>query len=395
MKILICNVGSTSLKYKLFDMDCGEAVLASGLVERVGAKQGLFTAKNHLTGEEFEENGFFPTHKEAIERMLGALIGNVLDSLEDLSCIGFKVVHAKGVSGVQYLTDDVLQKMRDFNCVAPAHNPPYLCAIEQFRRLLPDVPLIGAFETAFHETMPPEAKLYSIPLSISEKYEIRRYGFHGASHEYMSAWVQKQLGLPHSKIISCHLGGSGSICAVKDGKSVDTSMGLGLQCGILNNNRCGDIDPYIIFYLAEEAGMSLAEIKNMLQTQSGLYGLCGGVSNDLRDIAEKAAQGDEACALTIRAYAYGIKKYIGAYAAAMGGVDAIVFGGGIGRKSAQVRSLSLSGLEFLGITLDEDKNNAAGSGSDISANGAHVRLFVLDTNEEVTVARKAKKLLEQ
>ena len=395
MKILVCNVGSTSLKYQLFKFSDTERVLSSGLAERVGTAQSRFSAKNRVTSEEFEEQCVFPTHREAIMRMLEQLKKDGLRDLSELSCIGFKVVHARGVSGVQYLTDDVLQKMEAFNAVAPAHNPPYLAAIRQFRALVPGVPLIGAFETAFHQTMPPEASLYSIPIEISKKYDIHRYGFHGASHEYMSSWVADVLDCKHPRIISCHLGGSGSICAVKDGKSIDTSMGISLQCGVMNNNRCGDIDPYIIFYLAEEAGMSLAEIKTMLQTKSGFYGMSGGVSNDLRDVILAAEQGDENCVNAVKSYAYSIKKYVGAYAAAMGGLDAIVFGGGIGRKSAEVRALALSGLAFLGVELDGEKNRHAVSGMDISMQTAPVRVIVLDTNEELIVARKAKALLEQ
>lgn len=395
MKILICNVGSTSLKYKLFDFSRNERVLCSGLVERVGAPMGRFTANNHETGEQSSEEAPFPTHREAIGQMLKWLLSESISELSELSCVGFKVVHARGVSGVQVLTDDVLQKMEAFNSVAPAHNPPYIAAIRQFRELLPQTPLIGAFETAFHQTMPPEASLYSIPIEISRKYDIHRYGFHGASHEYMSSWVADVLDVEQPRIVSCHLGGSGSICAVKNGRSIDTSMGISLQCGVMNNNRCGDIDPYIIFYLAEECGMTLAEIKTMLQTKSGFYGMSGGISNDLRDIELAAEQGNEDCMNAIRSYAYSIKKYIGAYAAAMGGLDAVVFGGGIGRKSASVRALALSGLEFLGIHLDGEKNRHAVSTMDISITGSPVRIVVLETNEELIVARKAKALLEK
>ena len=257
MKILICNVGSTSLKYQLFDLDCGENVLSSGGVERVGAPVGRFYAKNRLTGEEHSEEAVFPTHREAIERMLRALLDSVLPELSALDCVGFKVVHARGVTGVQYLTEDVLAKMAAFNAVAPAHNPPYIAAIRQFRSLLPDTPLIGAFETAFHADMPPEAALYSIPIELSRKYDVRRYGFHGASHEYLSQWAADAMDRTDLRLVTCHLGGSGSLCAVKNGKSIDTTMGLSLQCGVMHNNRCGDIDPYILFYLAEETGMSL------------------------------------------------------------------------------------------------------------------------------------------
>lgn len=395
MKILICNVGSTSLKYQLFDMDGTIRVLASGGAERVGTAEGRFYARNRLTGEEISEQATFASHREAIERMLPELQRGILHSLDELSCVAFKVVHARGVSGVQYLTEDVLEKMAAFNSVAPAHNPPYIAAIRQFRALLPDTPLIGSFETGFHQTIPPEAALYSIPIEISRKYDIHRYGFHGASHEFMSTWVAEAMERTDLKLVSCHLGGSGSICAVKNGKSVDTSMGLSLQCGIMNNNRCGDIDPYIIFYLAEEAGMTLAEIKDMLQTKSGFYGMSGGISNDLRDIEQAAEDGNDDAANAIAAYTYSIRKYIGAYAAAMGGLDAIAFGGGIGRNSAAVRALSLAGLGFLGVRLDGEKNRHAFGGRDISMDGSPVRVFVLDTDEEIVVARKAAALLAQ
>lgn len=392
MKILICNVGSTSLKYKLFEMDT-EQVLASGGVERVGAPEGRFYAKDHMSFATVSEQAAFPTHREAIERMLHELCAGALTSLSELGCVGFKVVHARGVTGVQHLSEDVLEKMAAFNCVAPAHNPPYIAAIRQFRALLPDTPLIGAFETAFHADMPPEAALYSIPLELSRKYDIRRYGFHGASHEYLSRWAAEAMEREDLRVITCHLGGSGSVCAVQNGKSIDTSMGLSLQCGVMHNNRCGDIDPYVLFYLAEEAGMSLAELRKMLETQSGLYGLSGGVSNDLRDLEAAAEAGNDDAANAITSYAYGVKKYIGAYAAALGGVDAIVFGGGIGTNSATVRALALSGLGFFGVRLDGEKNRHAVPGRDISIDGSPVRIYVVETDEELTVARKAKALL--
>ncbi len=389
MNILICNVGSTSLKYQLLDMTT-EAVLASGGAERVGTeKSRFFTAYPARSEQQLP----LPTHREAIEQMLRALLDGPLESLESLSAVGFKVVHAKGISGVQYLTDDVLSKMEAFNAVAPAHNPPYLAAIRQFRALLPDTPLIGAFETAFHQTMPPEAKLYSIPIELSRRESIYRYGFHGASHEYLSTWAAEAMDRTDLRLVSCHLGGSSSLCAVKNGRSVDTTMGLSLQCGLMHNNRCGDIDPYIIFYLAESCGMELSEIKTMLQSQSGFLGMSGGLSGDLRDLTQAAEEGNEDAANAIAAYCYSIKKYIGAYAAAMGGLDAIVFGGGIGRYSDVVRALSLAGMEFLGIRLDGEKNRHAVGGTDISLLGSSVRIFVVDTNEELVVARKAAKLL--
>jgi acetate kinase len=394
MKILICNVGSTSLKYKLFDMAHGEAVLATGGAERVGAAQSSFYWRSVRTGAAGREDAVFPTHGEAIRRMLDALSADGI-TLEEISCVGFKVVHAKGVTGVQELTDDVLKAMEDFNAVAPAHNPPYLAAIRQFRTIMPETPLIGAFETAFHATMPPEAYLYSVPLELYKTYAVRRYGFHGASHAYVSQYVAEKMGRTDLKLVSCHLGGSASLCAVKNGRSVDTSMGMSLQCGIMNNNRIGDIDPYIIFYLAEACGMSLGEIKTMLQTKSGLYGLSGGISNDMRDVEAAAASGNLDAENAIKVYTYGVKKYIGSYAAAMGGLDAIAFAGGIGQGSARVRALSLEGLEFLGVRLDLEKNSAPHSGDDLSVPGSPVRIYVVETNEEIVVARKAAALLEQ
>ncbi len=393
MNILICNVGSTSLKYQLFEMP-QERVLASGGVERVGAGEGRFYAKTHVTGALVDERAHFPTHREAIERMLDELTRTVLPSLDALDCVGFKVVLAKGISGVQYLTEDVLLAMEAFSSIAPAHNPPYLAAIRQFRALLPNTPLIGAFETAFHRTMPPEAYLYSLPIELSRKYDIRRNGFHGASLEYLSQWASAQLEREDLKLVVCHLGGSGSICAVKNGQSIDTSLGLTLQCGTMHNNRCGDIDPYIIFYLVESCGMTLAEVKDLLQSKSGLYGMSGGAGRDLRDVQAAAEQGNEDAELAIRAYCYSIKKYIGSYAAAMGGLDAIVFGGGIGLNSPLVRALSLQGLEFLGVRLDGYKNRVAVSGMDISMPDAPVRVFIVHTDEEIIVARKAMGLLQ-
>ena len=394
MNILICNVGSTSLKYQLFDMDAGEQVLAAGGAERVGAAKSLFYHKNNRNGDAVREDAVFPTHREAISAMLNKLLDGVVSSLEEISCVGFKVVHAKGVTGVQYLTEDVLKAMADFNSVAPAHNPPYIAAIRQFAALMPNTPLIGSFETAFHANMPPEAYLYPIPLELSREHAIRRYGFHGASLEYLSTWTAQKMGREDLKLVCCHLGGSGSLCAVKNGVSIDTTMGMSLQCGVLQNNRIGDMDPYVIFYLVEECGMELQEVKQMLQSKSGLFGISGGVSNDLRDVQEAADAGNEDAVNAVKAYSYIIKKYIGAYSAAMGGVDAIVFGGGIGRNSASVRQMSLEGLEFLGAELDSDKNKSCSGGDDLSKEGSKVRIFVVDTNEEIVVARKAKSLLE-
>ncbi|MFI3312649.1 MAG: acetate/propionate family kinase [Eubacteriales bacterium] len=392
MKILICNVGSTSLKYQLFDMEKSEAVLASGGAERVGTDKSEFYWKNAINSENNREINPFPSHKEAISRMLDALLDGVIDALSDVDAVGFKVVLAKGVTGVEYLTEEVLSAMADFNCVAPAHNPPYISAIRQFRELMPETPMIGSFETAFHKDMPPEAYLYPIPAKYAEM-GIRRYGFHGASLEYLSTWTAKTMGRDDLKLVCCHLGGSGSLCAVKNGVSVDTTLGMGLQCGVMHNNRAGDMDPYIIFYLVEELGMSLDEVKAMLQKDSGFLGMSGGVSGDLRDVEEMAKKGDINCQNTVKSYAYSIKKYIGSYMAAMGGLDAIVFGGGIGRNGKNLRAAALDDLKCFGVEVDPVKNDENVGGSNIGTVNS-IPIFVVDTNEEIIVARKAKQLLE-
>ena len=393
MKILICNVGSTSLKYQLFDMEQGEKVLASGRAERVGTEKSSFYHNNCMRSGVRRKGIALPSHREAISEMLDALLAGAIGSLEEISCVGFKVVHGGPVTGTQFLTEDILIMMESFNSVAPAHNPPYIAAIRQFRELMPETPLIGSFETAFHAAMPPEAYLYSIPLEISQKYDIRRYGFHGASHEYLTSWVSEKMGRNDLRIISCHLGGSGSLAAVKNGASIDTSMGMSLQCGVLNNNRIGDMDPYVIFYLYEKCRMSLSDIKTMLQTESGLFRLSGGISNDLRDIEAAADSGNKDAGIALNAYAYTVKKYIGSYVAALGGVDAIVFGGGIGQNSSKIRKMALDGLECMGIVVDDEKNLSAKAGDDISADESHAKIYVVETNEELIVARKAMKLL--
>ena len=389
MKILICNVGSTSLKYQLYDMSTSEDVLATGGAERVGTEKSEFYWNNGELSSG-RETAYFPSHKEAISRMLQALVGEIISHVAEVDCVGFKVVHAKGVTGVQYLTDEVLQAMAEFNSVAPAHNPPYIAAILQFREIMPNTPLIGSFETAFHKDMPPEAYLYSIPAELSEQKAIRRYGFHGASLEYLSTWTAKTMERDNLKLVCCHLGGSGSVCAVKNGVSIDTTLGMGLQCGVMHNNRIGEMDPYIVFYLVEECGMTLAEVKVLLQEKSGFLGMSGGISGDLRDVQIEADKGNIRCKNAVASYCYTIKKYVGSYMAAMGGLDAVVFGGGIGRNGTSVRKQALEGLECFGIFVDDEKNEKAVGGDDISVDGSGVRIYIVDTNEEIVVARKAK-----
>jgi len=393
MKVLICNVGSTSLKYRLFDMSAGESVLAFGRVERVGSDKAPFTHTDHLGIERLTLG--LPSHREAISKMISFLVGRAVEKLEDISCVGFKVVHAKGITGVQELNKEVLAAMAAYNTVTPAHNPPYISAIRQFMEVLPGVPLIGSFETGFHRTMPPEAYLYSLPIKYYKEYGIRRDGFHGASHEYVSEVVAKKMGGTDLRLISCHLGGTGSLCAIKNGKSMDITLGMSLQCGIMHNNRIGDIDPYITFYLMEDLGMSLEEVKYVYAKESGFLGMSGGISGDLRDIELAADAGNEDAKNTINYYCYNIKKNLGGYAAAMGGLDALAFTAGIGENSATVRRLVCQGLEFLGIYLDEEKNQSPPEDGIISKANSPVKIFRIFTNEEIVVARKAIAYLTQ
>lgn len=393
MKILVCNVGSTSLKYRLFDLGEREKTLAEGKQERVGTQAGIWTHTDAGKPPVRQELPI-PDYASGILLMQGALMKQALSSMEALDCVAFKVVHAKDVTGVQLLDERVLAAMAAFNTVAPSHNPPYIAAIRQFQAALPNTPLVGSFETGFHAGMPPEAYLYSIPIEVSRRYAIRRYGFHGASHEYVSTRAAELIERKDFKLISCHLGGSGSLCAVVNGKSVDTNLGLSLQCGIMHNNRCGDIDPYIPIYLMKDFGYTMDQIETMLNKQSGMLGM-SGVSNDLRDVEQAALAGNEDAKNAVESYCYQIKKQIGAYAAAMGGVDAVAFAGGIGENSALVRRKALEGLGFLGVSLDEAKNEAAKPDCELTSGNGRARIFVIATNEEIVVARKAKAFLER
>jgi acetate kinase len=392
MKILVCNVGSTSLKYRLFDLASGEETLSEGRMERVGTQAGAWMHKD-ADADAVKQTLPIPDYATGIRLMQEALLAKTLDSMESLDCVAFKVVHAQGVTGVQLLDERVLSAMAAFNTVAPSHNPPYIAAIRQFQQALPNTPMIGSFETGFHATMPPKAYLYSVPISLYKEHAIRRYGFHGASHEYVTTRTTELMGRTDFKLISCHLGGSGSLCAVVNGKSVDTNLGFSLQCGIMHNNRCGDIDPYIPIYLMKDFGYTLEQIETMLNKQSGLLGM-SGVSNDLRDVETAAGAGNEDAQNAVESYCYQIQKQIGAYAAAMGGVDAISFAGGIGENSALVREQVLNGLTFMGVSLDLEKNQTAKPDCELTGVGSRVRIFAVATNEEIVVARKAKAYLE-
>jgi acetate kinase len=391
MKILVCNVGSTSLKYRLFDLKSGEDTLSEGHMERVGTQAGAWMHKDS-GAEAVRQTLPIPDYTTGIQLMQEALLKSTLGAMEELDCVAFKVVHAKGVTGVQLLDETVLSAMAAFNTVAPSHNPPYIAAIKQFQQALPNTPMIGSFETGFHADMPPKAYLYSVPIALHKEHAIRRYGFHGASHEYVSTRTAEFTGRSDFKLISCHLGGSGSLCAVVNGKSIDTTLGLSLQCGIMHNNRCGDIDPYIPIYLMKDFGYTLEQIETMLNKHSGLLGM-SGVSNDLRDVEAAAEAGNEDAKNAVESYCYQIQKQIGSYAAAMGGVNAISFAGGIGENSALVRRKVLEGLEFMGVSLDLSLNETAKPDCELTGKSSRTRIFAIATNEEIVVARKAKAYL--
>ena len=387
MLILVCNVGSTSLKYKLFNMPCTD-ILVEAKTERVGRDDAIFSYRNNQNGFSEKLEGIsVPGYAAGIRLFLRYLLGEesgALKSIEELEAIGFKTVLAKGYYGVHELTDEVLAAMEAYVTVAPAHNPPYIEAIRVFRELLPDRLMVGCFETAFHTTIPLSRRLYALPYEWYEQYGICRLGYHGASHGYIARQIRTRAG-EHFKLISCHMGGSGSICAIEDGRSVDTSFGFSLQTGIPHANRSGDMDAYIILFLLSQ-GMTMDEIMQGIDKKGGLLGI-SGVSNDLRDIQEAAERGNERAALAIDAFCDAVVKYIGAFTAELGGMDYLVFTGGIGENSVLVREKVCSRLACLGVKFDADLNRVVRGEGVISAPDSPVTVLVLPTNEEVGIAQ--------
>ena len=391
MKVLVCNAGSTSLKFKLFNMP-EEQVLATGKIERVGSEDSAIFHYESMEGYKVElEKQCIPTY--TIQKFLDCLLDKehkVIDSLKELERVGFKTVLSKDHYGVHELTPEVLQGMEDYMVIAPAHNGPYLSAIRQFQELVPEAKLVGAFETAFHQTIPVERAIYGIPYEWSETYGILIMGYHGASHEYVYDTVASKYGTT-GKTISCHLGGSCSLCAIDEGKSVDTSFGISLQVGINHSNRCGDIDPFIIPFLQKQ-GMELDEILHGLTKKGGLFGI-SGISNDLRLVEEAAEDGNERAKLAIEIFCNDIIRYIGAYYAELGGLDHLVFTAGIGEHDAFIREKICRKLKHMGILLDEEKNKAVGNETVcISREDSPVTIEVIPANEELGVARKTYSL---
>jgi acetate kinase len=399
LRILVPNLGSTSLKYQLIETE-GERVLARGKLERIGSAASPVTTWDVESGSELKEVIGVPDHRTAVKVLLDRIahLHSPGGEKDAIAAVGFKAVHGgPRYCGSFRVDDDLLAAMEEFVAVAPVHNPVYIQAMQIFREALPGVPMVAVFETGFHASIPEKARTYGVPFEWQEKYGVRRYGFHGSSHRYVAARVPEILGRPASelRLVSCHLGGSSSICAVREGKSVDTSFGFSAQSGIEHSTRCGDLDPFVILNVMEKEKLTPAQAAEILCKKGGLLGI-SGLSSDLRDLEEAAAKGHARAALAVDVLVYEVKKYIGAFAAALGGLDAVAFAGGIGENSWRVRREVCRDLEFLGIQLDQEANcHAARTDRIISQPGSGVAVLVVYTNEELMVARETARVLAE
>ena len=389
MNILVINAGSSSLKYQLLNPETQE-VLAKGLCERIGI-DGKFTYKPAGKEAIKEADVAMPTHSEAIQAVLNALVdekNGVIGSMKEIDAVGHRVVHggekfAKSV----LITDEVMAAIEECNPLAPLHNPANIIGIKACQDLMPGTPMVAVFDTAFHQIMPPVAYTYALPYEYYTQDKVRRYGFHGTSHKYVAGRAAAMLGKPikELKLISCHLGNGSSVTAVDGGKSVDTSMGFTPLAGLPMGTRSGDIDAGILEYLMNKYNMDIKEMLNVLNKKSGVLGI-SGVSSDFRDLEAAGKEGNTRASLAVEVFEYGVKKLIGSYAAAMGGVDAVIFTAGVGENGGNNRANIVAGLEFMGIKIDPEKNKIRGEEIDISAEGATVRTLVIPTNEELMIA---------
>jgi acetate kinase len=392
MKILVANLGSTSFKYRLFDMS-DERQLARGGIERIGSAESPCFVE--IGGQRQQLTAHIPDHAVAVRQCLAQLTDTEHGCLKDASevaAIGFKAVHGGRVSGVARVTDDVLAAMHEMSAVAPAHNPPYINAMRLLAEKLPEIPLVAAFETGFHQTIPDRLKFYPAPYEWAEKLHIQRWGFHGASHRYISVRTAELLGRKDLRIISCHLGGSNSLCAIRNGESVATSMGMSPQTGLPHNNRVGDFDPFAIPLIMRATSQTLEEVLHTLAEKSGLLGL-SGVSGDIRDLEEAAAGGNARARLALDVFTAEIRRHLGGLLLELGGAEAIVFTGGIGENGVQIRSAVCDNLAELGIELDDTKNQTARGECKISTDASRTQVWVIPTNEELIVARQTQALL--
>ena len=397
MKTLVINCGSSSLKYQLIDMST-EKCMVQGLVERIGIEGSVLTQK--VEGKDkYVINTEIKNHKDAIKLVLEALIDpvhGVIKSMDEISAVGHRVVHGgEKYSDSVLINDEVLQSIKDCIVLAPLHNPPNVIGIEACKELMPNTPMVAVFDTAFHQTMPKHSYICPLPYDLYEKYGIRKYGFHGTSHKYVSNKVAEVMGkdLKDLKIVTCHLGNGCSLAAVKNGKSVDTSMGFTPLAGVMMGTRSGSIDPSVISFLIEQHGYTIEEVDELLNKKSGVLGI-SGVSSDFRDVLAAGEAGNERAKLALEIFYYKVRTQIAAYAGAMGGIDVIVFTAGIGENSSITRKEILKGLEFFGLELNEENNEIRGKIQEISTEDSRVKVYVVPTNEELMIARDTAKLVK-
>ncbi|MCA9187119.1 MAG: acetate/propionate family kinase [Pirellulaceae bacterium] len=393
-KILVANLGSTSFKYRLFDMS-NNRQMARGSVDRIGGDES--TCKVEIGEYADQRTSHVPDHAAAVRQCLEQLTDpehGCIASADEVSAIGFKAVHGGRVTGVQRVDQRVLDAMEEFNQVAPAHNPPYVSAMRRLAERFPDIPLVAAFETGFHATIPPAARHYAVPLEWSETLLVQRWGFHGASHRFIAERSREVIGPLAGRVISCHLGGSSSLCAIQDGQSVATTMGMSPQSGLPQNNRVGDFDPFALPWIMSQTGMTLDEVLQQLANQSGLAGL-SGTSGDIRDLERAIAEGSDRAQLALDVYVYEIRRHLGGLLVQLGGADAIVFTGGIGENGRTVREGICRGLSELGIELDQARNGSLAGEGCVSSDTSRIALWVIPTNEELIVARQVAQWLHE
>ena len=398
MKVLVINCGSSSLKYQLIDME-GEKVLCKGLCERIGMESSMIT--HEANGHKATTPAIFPTHTEAFTEVVKKMTtgeGKVIESVSEIDAIGHRVVHGgEKFKESCLITPEVVKAIHDLSPLAPLHNPAAILGIEASYKVFgEDKPNVAVFDTAFHSTMPPKAYMYAIPYEYYEKYGVRRYGFHGTSHRYVAGEVAKVMGKPveELRIINCHLGNGSSLAAIKYGKCVDTTMGFTPLAGVLMGTRCGDIDPAIVLNVMDNHNLSTKDMDKLMNKQSGVLGI-SGVSSDFRDLGKAAGEGNERAQLALDMFHYQVRKEIGAFAAAMGGVDVITFTAGVGENGIEDRAAIAEGLEYLGAKLDPQRNDVRGKDALISTDDSTVKMYVIPTNEEIMIARDTKDIVSK
>lgn len=397
MIVLVVNCGSSSLKYQLINMD-NEEVMAKGLVEKIGLPDSQLTHK--WNGQKKEIKQSIPDHQVAVKLVLDILTDaecGVIKSMDAIDAVGHRVVHGgEEFAASTLITDEVMKALEKCSAMAPLHNPPNIIGINACKAIMPGVPQVGVFDTAFHQTMPAKAFMYGLPYELYKEDHIRRYGFHGTSHRYVAGEVAKVMGVPVEKlrIINCHLGNGSSLAAIKYGKCVDTTMGFTPLAGVLMGTRCGDIDPAIVLNVMDNHNLSTKEMDTLMNKKSGVLGI-SGVSSDFRDLGQAAAEGNERAQLALDMFHYQVRKEIGAFAAAMGGVDVITFTAGVGENGIEDRAAIAEGLEYLGAKLDPQRNDVRGKDALISTDDSTVKMYVIPTNEEIMIARDTKEIVSK